>query len=280
MKRIVAAFVVIAMCLCGCSTNDILATEEIVFPEMPTQMSAANLPTIPRDNADLNEETTEAVEPAGETYPWDKKFPEADYTIHKEVFGGGRAFAWMKDYEKGRQVIYYNNGDVEDTYYYPSGFMSHQYWWGADGSYTEFHWLDDGYTGTQEDGTKFTHLGTTVYCKNIAADGSWREFWRSADDVLVLEIYQYSDGRYQENRYYETGERSKSISNDPTAEIYQEEWYDEEGFLIYCRVKSAEYELELISDESGKLVRAVENGQSIEDPAALAKFAGDYNFKN
>lgn len=280
MKKIVVIFVVLILCLCGCGTNDIMATEELVFPEIPTQMAAADLPTVPQGDTDMKEETAEAEKPAGEAYPWDKEFPEADYKIHKEIFGGGRAFAWMKDYEKGRQVIYYNNGDVEDTYYYPSGFMSHQYWWGADGSYTEFHWLDNGYIETKENGTQVSHLGTTVYCKQIAADGSWYEIYRNAEDIQVLDIYQYSDGRYQENRYYETGELSQCISHDPTAETYREEWYDKEGFLTYYCVKGAEYELELISDESGKLVEAVENGQPMEDPDALAKFAGDYNFRS
>ena len=105
MKKIVVIFVVLILCLCGCGTNDIMATEELVFPETPTQMAAADLPTVPQGDTDMKEET------AGEAYPWDKEFPEEDYKIHKETFGGGKAFAWMKDYEKGRQVIYYNNGD-------------------------------------------------------------------------------------------------------------------------------------------------------------------------
>ena len=280
MKRVVVAFAVFVLCLCGCSVNEILETQEMVFPEIPTQMAAANLPTTPQDGTGLHEEATEASEPTEETYPWDKKFLEADYTVTKEVFGGGEAFAWMKGYVKGRQVIYYNTGEVEDTYYYPNGFQSHQYWWGADGSYTEFHYLDNGYIETREDGSQVVHLGTTVYYKQIAADGSWYEIYRNAEGIQVLEIYQYPDGRYEERRYYETGEHSQYVSHDPTAETYREEWYDKEGFLTYCCVKSAEYALELTSDENGKLIRAVENGQPVEDPDALAKFAGDYGFRN
>ena len=42
----------------------------------------------------------------------------------------------------------------------------------------------------------------------------------------------------------------------------------------------ADYEIELIADGSGKLVTAIKNGQTIEDPTALAQYVTSYNFRN
>ena len=60
----------------------------------------------------------------------------------------------------------------------------------------------------------------------------------------------------------------------------QEERYDEEGFMTYFHKKCADYEIEMITDEKGRLVQAIENGQTIEDPTALAQYVTGYNFRN
>ena len=116
--------------------------------------------------------------------------------------------------------------------------------------------LDNSYTETTEDGSKVMHMGTQVFSKNINADGSWEETHCNYDGIARLTVRQNADGSSQEERY------------------------DEEGFMTYYHTKQADYEIELLADESGKLVQAIENGQTIEDPAILAQYAAGYHFRN
>ncbi len=46
------------------------------------------------------------------------------------------------------------------------------------------------------------------------------------------------------------------------------------------KTQSAFASLRAYADESGKLVKAIENGQTMEDPAVLEQYAQDYNFRN
>ena len=129
MKKTIAIFLVLTLCLCGCSEKEIISREEIVLPSIPTPMPAQNQPTMPQDTANFDDEDTEAVHPAGETHPWETEFIEAGYTVRKEDFDGGRAVTWIKGYKKGRSIVYYDNGRIDDSYYYPSGAISHNCHW-------------------------------------------------------------------------------------------------------------------------------------------------------
>ena len=278
MKKTVAIFLVLALCLCGCSTEEILAKEGIVLPAVPTQMAASNLPTAPQGSASLDDENTGADAPTGETYPWETEFNEAGYTILKEEFGQGKAVTWINGYKKGRSIVYYNNGLIEDSYYYPSGAMSHMRAWHGDGSYSESRWRDDGDVVTMDDGTKISQLGTFFYSKTIYADGSWEETQLYSEGIIEYMIRQFADGSYQEERYYESGQLKYSISQTPNEA--QEYRYDEDGYTTYLHAVHTDREIELIADESGKLVKAIENGQTMEDPAVLEQYARDYNFRN
>lgn len=301
MKKIIAMFLVLVLCLCGCSAEEMFAKEELVLPEIPTQMPALNLPTMPDDSGNQGAEGTQETVSSEKTYPWEKKFNDAGYVMYKETFSGGTAYTWLRGNEKGRQLTYYNNGSIEDTYYYPSGFMSHGYHWHAEGFYTEFGHLDNGYIETAEDGSRITHLGTPVFSKLINEDGSWEEMRYNSEGFLELMIRQLSDGCYQESHYNSEGfcvhailqgadgSYTETLRYDngqlqyqkyQTSDQEQEDRYDEEGFMTYHHTRSTDYELELIADESGKLVKAIENGQTIEDPSALAQYVTGYNFRN
>ena len=151
------------------------------------------------------------------------------------------------------------------------------------------------------DGSISMHLGTQIHSKTINADGSYQETLNSPEGLPVYEITQSADGCYNEIRYHSSGNPSKCIYSDPPAGIYYEEStyengqmkyqisqdphivqetrYDEDGFMTYFHWKSADNELELFSDENGKLVKAIENGQTIEDPDTLLLLFGSYGFK-
>ena len=80
-----------------------------------------------------------------------------------------------------------------------------------------------------------------------------------------------------EQEYYENG-KMKRIKTQ-TAEILSEERYDEEGFRTYFYTKNADYEVELTADETGKLIKVIENGEVKEDETTLAQYANSFNFR-
>ena len=278
MKKIIAALLMLALCLglCACGAlSSANKAEEIVLPTKPKIV----LPDLPaRGGSD--ETADENIEPTGETHPWDVEFNEADYAdcdVHEERFNIGKTITWHESFMPRRQVTYYNSGETDDSYFYPSYLPSHSYHWWADGSYSEVHYLDNGYFETKEDGAIISHIGTQIYDKWINSDGSWRESLFNNDGILMLEIYQNTEGSSGETQYYDNGNVKHCRRQSP--EYTLEEHYDEEGFHTYFYSKDADYELELTADESGKLIKVVENGEVKEDAATLTQYAQNYNFR-
>ena len=278
MKKYIAVFLVLALCFCGCSVKEVLLPpeEEIVLPAIPIPVPAQKLPALPEDGGDQGTESKQTAE----KYPWDTEFDPTGYTVWKENFDEGRAITWAKGHKNGRSLVYYNNGSIEDSYFYPSGARSHFCIYNADGSYSEIRWMDNGDVVIMPDGTKLSGLGTVFYVKNINTDGSWEETQYNSEESAEYRFCQFADGTYQEYQYYENGNFRKIITGDPAAGTYQEETYDEEEFLTYFHMKIADREIEMFTDENGKLVKVIENGQIIEDSAALAQYVTSYNFRN
>ena len=322
-KKFIAIMLIFAICcgLCACGK------EEVTLPTKPEQLAAPTQAVAGETQNAEAEESPEAAEPTGETYPWEAEFNEDDYFVyvHNEPQVGKFTGYIVKSLDNlgacVRTIAEYTNGDIEDTYFYPSGLDSHSYRWYADGSYEEFRYLDDGRIDLAE---QKTYLGTVIYQKNIAPDGSWSEhrhdengspthsagmdadgsYWefQSLADGISREISDNPNtGDRWETEYYEngnikravlsnskTGECSESecfengnikYSKNQTSALTQEDRYVEEGFRTYYYTKNADYEIELISDEVGKLVTIVENGETIEDPAIITQYAQNYNFK-
>ncbi len=282
MKKCIALFLILTLCLCGCSDVDVMFSknpykEEIILPTIPTQVS--NLPTISQNSEETDTEDTQEEVPSGTVAPWETEFDEAGYTVIKDEFGEGVAYCWNKGYKNGRQVVYYNDGRIEDTYYYPSGAWSHCCSWGSDGSYSEVRWLDNGEVNIMPDGTKVSGMGTLCYSKTIRTDGSYEEMHYYPNGNLSKQITEDPSAEaYCELEFYENGMQNYAKYQTPSEE--REERYDEEGFMTYLHTKQADYELEILTDDSGKVVKVIENGQTLEDPAALDQFAVGYNFRD
>lgn len=300
MKKVIFMLLILAMCcgLCACSTE-----AEIVLPTKPQQMAVPSLPArAPQNDEDAASEGTESAEPTGDTYPWEGEFREEDYDRFEGVIENDADIITWKENgfmsQTRRKLTYWHNGDIEDTYYYPSGNISHSYWYGADGTYWEAHYLDNGYI--EIDGnSSMMYTGTNIYFKEIYPDGSYREHHRDNDGTPTFSIELDANGVYTECRYYKNGNYSKIITSDPVSGTYQEEeyyengnmkyiknqtpentveeQYDEEGYHTYFYSKNADWEIELTADETGKLIRVVENGETIEDPERLAQYAQGYN---
>ena len=291
MKKIIVAVFAFVLCigLCACGSSNI---------EVPTRPQSA---ATPEDTA--TEAAEEAAESAEGKYPWEVEFREEDYVkFNFTAPNGDKIVTWREGSVMGmeRRNLYEwaESGTISDSYYYPSGKMSHEYTWCTDGAYHETHHLDDGHTDP-ETGTVW--LGTVVYEKNIYADGSEGEQFFDENGNLTRMISLSPDGIFSDSEYYENGNMSKSIVDDPVRGEYQKQEYfengnmkylkfqtpeytveekcDEEGYRTYYYSKGADYEQECLSDETGALVKVVENGEVKEDAATLARYAADYNFR-
>ncbi len=317
MKKGIAVLIMFALCLglcaCGGSAESVeLPTKPVVSENQPANTASGEAG-----------ETTESTE---DKYPWEIEFREEDYFPLKITAPNGEKItSYRIGGIFGMEVRYYceyPNGDICDEYYYPSGNKSHSYTWGADGSYSESYYLDNGYTDPEK---QIIYMGTVVYEKNIEADGTESELVCDENGNLTFSAHKEANGTYSEYYYFENGNMSKSFYDNPNTgeheegeyfengnikryvldnsstgesshqeyfengnfkynknqspEYTQEERYDEEGFHTYWYSKDANYEIELIADETGKLIRFVENGTVYENEAIPDWVAGSYNFR-
>lgn len=320
MKKCIVFLIVFQLCLglcaCGGSKNS------IELPPIPQQMATPSLPTeAPEENAEAQDST------AGK-YPWEMEFREEDYEKFQFTSPeGDKVTSWREGTIYGREAreIYeWTDGTISDSYYYPSGNISHSYTWCADGSYEECHYADTSLSEMNEDGIETIYI-TKLYSKAIRSDGSWSEFYNNENGIPVFSASMSADGTYWEAYYFENGDCSKEISDMPSSgyrserEYYengvckkytasnsqageytlienfengnmkyckiqtqgsiQEERYDEESFRIYYYIKENDTETELITDESGKLVKYVENGTVYENENIPDWVAESYNFR-
>ncbi len=319
MKKHIAALIIFALCLglsaCGGSADSI---------ELPTKPQQSLPAEDPRNGT--AEESTEAQDPTAETYPWEAEFNEEDY-VKFEITApqGEKIITWREGTifgREAREIYEWTDGTISDSYYYSSGNKSHSYTWGADGSYSERYYLDNGYTDLEK---RMTYPGTVIYEKNIGADGTESVLFCDENGNLTFSSHKEANGTYSEYYYFENGNMSKSFYDNPNTgeheegeyfengnikryvldnsatgesfhqeyfengnlkynknqspEYTQEERYDEEGFHTYFYSKDANYEIELIADETGKLIRFVENGTVYENEAIPDWVAGSYNFR-
>jgi len=339
MKKIIVILFLFTLCvgLCACSgsgaaTTDSGSENSVTLPTKPQQIDVPNLPALNGIQGAETGEEAESTDPTGETYPWEAEFREEDYKqfqgelcdVNEVVTGTFITWAKNSPFEPSRTLNMHNNGDIEDIYYgYPnSDFPSHDYFYGADGTYGEFHYLDNGH---YDEASDVSYWGTTIYYKIINPDGSFTECECDENGNVIQDVQAEANGYYSESLYYENGNIKKSICNDPvtgeyweqecfengnakkcifakaaagiyteqeyyengsfkynrdkTPEYSIEERYDEDGYRTYYHSKNANYEIELIADDTGKLVKAIENGVEIEDPAALAQYASSCNFR-
>lgn len=301
MRKIIAYILVLTLCLglCACGGDSSIEVptrpaESVITPTRPESVAAPE-----NSAADAAEEATESDEGK---YPWEVEFREEDYVkFNFTAPNGDKIVTWREGSVMGmeRRCLYEwaEDGTISDSYYYPSGNKSHEYTWYPDGSYVEFGLLDDGYTDL---GTSTTYNGTVVYQKNIYPDGTVSEqsFYENGNPARMISISP--DGIFSDTECYENGNVKRSVYEDTAGnyseqECYEngaikyvknqspeqtnEEQYDEEGYRTYYYTKSAEYEMECISDETGKLVKVIENGEVKEDAATIARCAADYNFR-
>lgn len=314
MKKFLAILLILTVCagLCACGTSAQIA-------------ESANSAAQDQSAGELKQsEPGEVAENSGsaeETYPWEAEFNEDDFV--KTKYNVGDKITYYREgniYGLVRREIYeWMDGTVSDSYYYPDGTLSHDYWTYPDGIMMENHYLNNGYVDIQN---HEVIQGTKIYCKQTNPDGAEYETFYNEDgkeirftnskpdgsyeevDMLTGKYVggNFNTGAYWEQENFENGTIKRNVSYDPAADIYieveyyengqekysknrnaeysMEQRHDEEGYCTYFYSKDIRnnYEIECIADESGKLIKVIENGTVYEDAGTLAQYKG-YNFR-
>lgn len=155
-----------------------------------------------------------------------------------------------------------------------------------DGSYSESYYYDtysiiiNGNTNTGERSEAECYENGVVKKSvwNNAQTGAYSEYENYENGTMKKSVYKDPAAEsYTEQAYYESGKLKSSKAQMP--DYTSEEHCDEEGYRTYFYSRDAQYEIELTADESGKLVKVVENGEVKEDEETLAQYASSYNFR-
>lgn len=223
MKKYIALLILLTLSLglCACGGG----TEDIELPTRPQQ----SLPTEVTENA-TTDQSAESQDPIGETYPWETEFNEENYVKFEFTAPDGEKITTWREGtilgREARQIYEWTDGTIEDSYYYPSGNKSHSYKWGADGSYSEMYFQDDGYTDLAK---HTTYSGTVIHEKTISADGAEFEMNCDENGVVSFTATKEADGTYSEYSYFPNGNPSKNICDNPNTGEYSEYEYYENG---------------------------------------------------
>ena len=195
--------------------------------------------------------------------------------------------------EKGKsvQTYYDENGDMVQTYYDEAG-NTIVVCIATDGSRTE--------TRNNIDGSV-----VCIYDNPVTGEHTEMEFSvgmipirqkshdPSIDRYTEVEFYENgnlkwskvqepSSGVTSDQEYYENGNRKWIKTSHPDEE--REARYNEEGYCTYYhsssrRVNGKPYEIECFGDETGKLIRILENGEETDDEKLFDLCIGSYDFR-
>lgn len=307
----------LGLCACGTAESSVNKPEEVVLPTKPEALEAPTQPvtgdTQSAEAAESTEPTEETYPWEAEFNEEDYgvfQFPnQVSYRIgglfgfevrSTETYSDGLVIDWY----------YYPSGNVSHTYeYYPDGTFREKHC--LDKSYVDENGVS--YSGeaiyqktVKPDGSwnemYFDENRTITGYITMGTDGFYSETYYFENGNIRMDISDNpSTGEHWEDERYENGTTKRTVSsNSQTGTYYETEYfengkekhfknetsestidvqYDEDGFHTYYHSKNANYEVELISDETGKLAKVVENGEVKEDPAIIAQYAQSYNFK-
>ena len=308
---------VLSACLCACGGDIEVPTRTEELVTAPTRPESIAVPESFAEETEKGTESAEGKYPWEMEFR-EEDYTKLNFTApngDKVVYwreGGMFGMDRREIYE------WADTGFITDTYYYPSGNPSHCYQYHSDGTFIETHCLDNGYTdanGTSYSGVCIYqktvkpdgYWNEMYFDENgnldrlISVSSEWIEHSEYYENGNVKHsVFEGADGNYSEEERYENGNVKRYIFEDTTGNYYEQEYYedgtlkyvknqspestmeeryDEEGYRTYFYNKNSSYECELIADESGKLVCVTENGTVIEDAAALAQYAANYNFR-
>ena len=101
--------------------------------------------------------------------------------------------------------------------------------------------------------------------------------WAENGNIKISVYHNLATEEYFEQEYYENG--SLKRNKNQTADSLFKEELDTDGFRTYCLSQHSNWEVECIADDTGKLVKVIENGTEILDSVTLTQYAEGYNFR-
>lgn len=187
-------------------------------------------------------------------------------------------------------TVYYKqinpNGTWNETHCDENGNVIYSGSLDADGTLLEYQRLEDGTsrevsdnpnTGCHSEWEYYTNGNTKKSISDNPEAGTYSEYECYENGNIKYSVSKDAAGNYSEQEYYENGNFKCCKNQSP--EYTMAERYDEEGYRTYFYQKDVNWEIELTADETGKLVKVVENGEVKEDAATLAQYAQNYNFR-
>lgn len=125
------------------------------------------------------------------------------------------------------------DGSVYEDFYYPNGTLSKSIITNADGSWMEFHYADNGVVDNE---TMTYYSGTTIYQKEVAADGTvvyeMETELRYEEDGTYWTVDTYDDGSVREAHYTADGILMADKHTDPANGMNSETEYAEDGTML------------------------------------------------
>ena len=114
-------------------------------------------------------------------------------------------------------------------------------------------------------------------------DGNIGDYYYYPTEQPGLTYEYYADGSYTELRRLDAEEGQigqliyqRSVAADGSTSEYH---WNKDGCSTYYYYKHGNTEIELIGDETGKLIKYTNDGVIIEDPAILAEYTKNFGFR-
>ena len=185
------------------------------------------------------------------------------------------------------QKYIYPDGSWNETHCDENGTVTYAASLDTEGNHWEYHHFEDGTSRDVTDNPNTgKHSETEYYAngnikKSISNDpetGTYSEYECYENGNLKKSVYQdAATESHSEQECYENG--AMKYSKNQTPESTTEERYDEEGYRTYYYSKGADWKVELTADETGKLIKVIENDTVYEGAAIPDHYISGYNFR-
>ena len=231
MKKRIALVLAFVLCLSlGACSQESAQPEQTVTEAQAGQTAnnsqAEQAGTLTEDGYYMQEKTTEdgihlkiyrAGGPEGPIVSGYVTYPDGTYSEERYDTDGKLEYFTWNDTE----------GSVYEQYYYPSGNVSKSISNYADGSYDEFHYMDNA---TYDEATGISYDGTITYRKMISADGQVdEETYEFEEDGTRWETDEWPDGTIVKSRYTGRGMLLEQIQDNEATGNHVEITYYENG---------------------------------------------------
>ena len=318
MKKVIVLLLAFALCvgLCACGRSaeaEIENTQTDADAEESTQPAETGIITADAGFREEDYIKSERVSAQGETFT---SWHEGSATgrkvreIRKKTNGDIYDSYYYPDGRTSHIYIWLADGTYAENRFQENGVMNYLKQLNPDGTEDETFYDENGKVTRnvriEADGARSESyyengkLSRNVYCNAATGEQIELEFYENGQQKKYTDIGS-ADGSVSVQEFYENGNLKSSVFSDPvagrgaeqecyengdpkwnkswSAEYAMETRYNEEGYYTYFYYKDEETQFECFADETGKLVKVIENGEVKEDASTFARYEEYYNFR-